>query len=134
MARAHLTMLQDDHRDLPAGTGRWADTPKGHATRALTKAKHQLQHAHQAADDPELRRRERRTAARAIPELERTVTLAQAEHEQVCAPALTQLHADVRTARTDIEYLEAQAVVQRLERLRHQPPTPRLEPDLGISL
>ena len=133
-ARAHLTMLQDDHRDLRAGTGRWADTPEGHATRALTKAKDQLQHAHHVAHDPELRRRERRAAAKAIPELERTVTQTKAEHDQVCAPASTQLHADIRTARTEIERLDAQAVVQRFERLRQQPPTRQLEPDLGISL
>ena len=133
-ARAHLTMLQDDHRDLRTGTGRWANTPEGHATRALTEAREQLQHAHHAAHDPELRRRERRAAVKAIPELERTVAHAKAEHEQVCAPALAQLQADLRTARTDIEYLDAQAVVQRFERLRHQPPTRRLEPDLGISL
>ena len=28
LARVHLAMLQDDHRDLRAATGRWADTPK----------------------------------------------------------------------------------------------------------
>ena len=134
LAQVHLAMLQDDHRDLRAATGRWADTPQGHATRALTEAKQQLQHAHHVALDPAFRRRERRAAARAIPELERTVTRAQAEYDQVCAPALTQLHANIRTARTEIEHLDAQAIVQRVERLRQRLPRPPVEPDLGISL
>ncbi len=115
LARAHLTALEDDYRQLCAGTGRWADTPEGHATRALTEAKEQLQHAHHVAHDPAFRRRDRRAAAKSIPELERTVTRTQAEHDQVCAPALTQLHADIRTARTEIEHLDAQAAIRRFE-------------------
>jgi hypothetical protein len=134
VASGHLAMLQEDHRDLRAGTGRWADTPEGHATRALAKAQQQLQHAHQVAHDPDFRRRERRAASKAIPELERTVTRAQIERDQVCAPARTELDANIRTARTEIERLDAQAASSRLETLRQAPPSPPLAPDLGISL
>jgi conjugative relaxase-like TrwC/TraI family protein len=134
VVRAHLAALEDDHRQLRAGTGRWAETPEGHAARALIEANGQLQQAHRRAQDPALRRRDRRAAAKALPELERDVAHAQRQHDAVCTPASQSLQASIREARTDVERLDAQAVIRRIERLRQQPPTPRLGPDLGISL
>jgi conjugative relaxase-like TrwC/TraI family protein len=134
VARSHLAALEDDYRQLRAGTGRWAETPEGHAARALTEAKVQLRHAHRRAHDPALRRRDRRAATKALPELERDVAHAQRQHDAVCTPASQSLQTSIRKARTDVERLDAQAVIRRIEGLRQQPPTPRLGPDLGISL
>lgn len=134
VARAHLAALEDDYRQLRAGIGRWAETPEGHAARTLTEAKEQLQHAHRRAHDPALRRRDRRAATKTLPELEREVAHAQQRHDAVCTPANQGLQASIREARTDVERLDAQAVIRRIERLRQQPPTPSLGPDLGISL
>jgi hypothetical protein len=118
VARAHLAALEDDYRQLRAGTGRWAETPEGHATRALAEAKKQLQQAHRRAHDPALRRRDRRAATKALPELEREVAHAQQRHDAVCTPASQILQASIREARTDVERLDAQAVIHRIERLR----------------
>ena len=70
VAHTHLTALEDDYRQLRAGTGRWANTLEGHTHRALTEAKKELQQAHHIAHDARYRRRDRRAAAKSIPELE----------------------------------------------------------------
>jgi hypothetical protein len=134
VVRAHLAALEDDYRQLRAGTGRWAETPEGHAARALIEANGQLRHAHRRAQDPALRRRDRRAAAKALPELERDVAHAQQRRDEACAPTVTRVEASIRDARTEVERLDAQAVVEPIERRRAEPPTPRIGPDLGISL
>jgi hypothetical protein len=77
---------------------------------------------------------ERPAATRMIPELEHTVTNARLRHDEVCAPALAQLGADIRTAQRELEHLDAQATVRRLEQLRRPSPKPPVGHDLGISL
>jgi len=73
-------------------------------------------------------------APKRFPELEREVAHAQQRHDAVCTPANQSLQARIREARTDVERLDAQAVIRRIERLRQRPPTPSLGPDRGISL
>jgi conjugative relaxase-like TrwC/TraI family protein len=133
VARAHLATLQDDYRDLHTGTGRWAATPEGHATRTWATARDQVTNAKQTARDLGIRRKERRAATKALPELERMLADAQLQRDHVCAPALAQLQASIRDTRTELQRLDAQNTIQRLDKLQRSSLTSTLGHDLGIS-
>ncbi len=133
-AREQLAALHDDHEHLRRGTGRWRGTPEGRAARELVDAKDRFERTRHAAQDPSVRRKDRRAASKALPELETAFADAARRWHEVCAPVVEQLRDGMRDARSEIDRLEAERLIRRLDRLRTPSTTPSREPDLGIAL
>lgn len=111
---------------LLAGTGRWQDTEAGVAARGLNTARDRLAEARRVADDPDAGRRDRRAAAKALPQLEIDVEEAHQVWNQVGAPEARLLERDIEAttrnladiAREDISARTAQIQARAVERSR----------------
>jgi hypothetical protein len=133
-ARRHLAELERDYRDFHAGTGRWRLTPEGQAARERNDSSQRLEHARDTAHDPNVSRRDRRDATKALPALEAAAADAEQHWHSVGGPIAAQLHASVRTARQFVDRLETQQLTERLDRLQVPTPSRGIDRDLGISL
>ncbi len=132
-----LRVLIDDSHDLHAGTGRWTHTPAGAAARERNRARTQLEGAQRTAQNPSLRRRERRAAAKTIDTLAASLDQADRGWQQLGEPIAVQLHEQITTTRDDVERRHLAEAQQRLNRyLRSSLPEPSIDPgrDLGIGL
>jgi conjugative relaxase-like TrwC/TraI family protein len=132
---ARLRALTADYHDLHAATGRWADTPQGAAAQARQHAQAQLHDAQRRAVDPNLRRRDRRNAAKSLDAL--TTTLDQAEQRwlRIGEPIAERLRDQITATRHEADHARITESRQYLDRyLTVEPPGPTLGRDLGIEL
>jgi hypothetical protein len=132
-----LRALTDDHHALQTGTGRWTRTPAGSAARVRNETRSQLDSASRDAQNPNLRRRDRRAATKTIDPL--TAACDHAEHhwQTIGEPIAEQLRDLIATTRHDIERREMAEARQRLDRyLNRSGPEPSIDRgrDLGIGL
>ncbi|MGH9111036.1 MAG: hypothetical protein ACRDZN_01835 [Acidimicrobiales bacterium] len=132
-AHARKQALEADYFDLRSGSGRWRNTPEGAAARALTAAQEELTAAQRTAADPNARRRDRRTTMKSSPHLEGALTAAEQRWQQIGEPAAANLWSKVTAADREIQRLDSQAMIERLDRLQ-QPPERTLGQHPGISL
>ena len=126
-----------DPHDLHAGTGRWTHTPAGAAARERSHARAQLDDAQRTAQNPNLRRRERRAAAKTIDTLAASLDQADRGWQQLGEPIAEQLHEQITTTRDDVERRHLAQAQQRVNRyVRSSLPEPSIDPnrDLGIGL
>jgi conjugative relaxase-like TrwC/TraI family protein len=111
-----LQALIDDYQDLRAGTGRWTHTPAGTAARARDDARSQLADAERDAQNPTLRRRDRRAAAKAIATLTTVHERAEQHWQTLGEPLVDELHEQITTARHEVEHQRLGEARQRLDR------------------
>jgi hypothetical protein len=133
-AQRRMVQLYRDLDDLRAGTGHWADTPAGHAARALDNADRRLAHARRTAENPDARRRDRRAAAKAIPQLEAALDAAQQSWDEHGAPEERQLERQAPAARREIATLTPAANAEHLERIQARSTERAAGLDRGIGL
>lgn len=129
--------MVDFHRDLDdlyAGTGRWTDTPAGRAARTLDDADRRLADVRRAAEEPDARRRDRRAAAKAIPQLEAASEVAQREWDEHGTPEARLLERQLAAARREVAKLTPAADAEHLERIRARSTerSPGLDRGLGL--
>jgi conjugative relaxase-like TrwC/TraI family protein len=132
-----LRVLTDDYHDLQAGTGRWTHTPAGTAARARNQTRAQLDSAQRNARNANLRRRDRRAAAKSINTL--TAAQAHAEHQwqELGEPLAEQFRNQITTTRHEVERQHLTEVRRRLDRhFNSRLPEPSIDHgrDLGIGL
>jgi conjugative relaxase-like TrwC/TraI family protein len=133
-ARRRLAQLERDYRDLHAGTGRWHVTPEGQAARERSGTRQRVEHSRDTARDPNVSRRDRRVATKALPALEADATAAEHHWQSIGEPIADQLRTGIRTTRSAIDRLEARALIERLDHLQHATPSRGIDRHLGISL
>lgn len=133
-AQRRVVDLYRDLDDLRAGTGDWADTPAGHAGRTLDDADRRLIEARRLADDPDARRRDRRAATKAIPQLEAATEAAQHDWNEHGAPEELQLQRQAAAARREIAKLTPAANAEHLERIQARSAERAAGLDRGSSL
>jgi hypothetical protein len=101
-----------DLQQLRQGSGRWADTPAGHAASHLTRAEGDYRRAANRADEPGLRRRERRAADDELGAARHALQAAKAEwktHGQPQASRIeTLIDSTDRTVRNTLDAIRAQ--------------------------
>ena len=133
-ARSQLHDLEDDYRALHGGTGRWRHTPEGEAARNLADASDRLDATRRAAQDPSARHRERRVAAKAIPELESAFADAEQRWQAVGEPAAAGIGHAIGDALQAVTRIEAEMLTERLDHLQRPSPEGSLGQALGLSL
>jgi uncharacterized protein with GYD domain len=133
-AQRRMVDLHRDLDDLYVGTGRWTDTPAGCAARTLDDADRRLADVRRAAEEPGARRRDRRAAAKAIPQLEAAVEVAQHEWDDHGLPEARLLERQVAAARREVAKLTPAADAEHLERIRAHSTerSPSLDRGLGL--
>ena len=130
-----LNALTADYHDLHAGTGRWMNTPQGAAARARQQARAQLHDARHRAVDPNLRRRERRHAAKSLDGLAAMLDQAEERWSQVGEPTVDRLRDQIAEARCEADQQRVMETRQRLDRqLTSRLPEPDPGRDLAIGL
>jgi len=117
-AQARLIDLHDDLDALLAGARRWANTPAGTAARNLNHARDRLAEGRQAATAPATSRRERRAAAKSLPQLEDAVEAAEQRWGQIGAPEANHLQADITATDRELARLGREVTTERLDRLQ----------------
>lgn len=130
---AQVEALEDDYRDLRSGTGRWADTPEGHAARHLVAARDQLEDLDRESSDPSATRRDRKAAMRALPGARLDLARAEQEWAITGQPVADQLADAIGSARQDLQRHETAELVRRLDALQVSRGRD-LGPELGLSL
>ena len=133
-AEQQVAALEADYRALVNGEGRWANTPVGVAARSLEDARDDLARTQRQATDPGARRRVRRAAARAIPDLEDRLHSAEARWNEIGEPHARNLRQQVHAARRSVQSAEAEQMVERLDRLHQRGPRLGLDRGLGLGL
>lgn len=133
-AQRRMVEHSGDIDDLYAGTGRWTHTPAGRAARAVHDADQRLADARRAATRPDTRRRERRAAAKAIPQLEDAVEVAQHEWDEHGLPEARLLERQVAAARREVVKLTPAVDAEHLERIRARSTERAPGLDRGIGL
>jgi hypothetical protein len=132
-----LRVLTDDYHDLQAGTGRWTHTSVGIAARARNQTRAQLDDARRDAQNPNLRRRERRAAAKALGTLIASRDHAEQHWQVVGEPGAEQLRDEIAETRREAEHRRVTETRQSLDRyLSPSRPGPSIDTgrDLGIGL
>ena len=132
-----LGMLTDDHQDLQGGAGRWTDTPAGAAARRRNQARAELDIARRDAQNPNLRRRDRRAAAKTIDTLAAAHLHAEQRWQDVGEPTAEHLRAQITTTRRALEHQRVTEARRSLDRyVSSSLPAPSIdqERDLGIGL
>ena len=133
-----LAALERDHYDLHAGGGRWRDTPEGDAARALRTARDHLNQARRTVATPDIRRRTRRRAAKAVNAYTAQVAKAEQHWQQTGEPIARRLDHDTDATRRELNNLDLAALRERLDaiaspRIQH-PGLSSPDHDLGLSL
>ncbi len=123
-----------DLDDLCAGTGRWTHTPAGRAAPAVHDADQRITDARRAATRPDTRRRDRRAAAKAIPQLEAALEIAHHEWDEHGLPEARLLERQLAAARREVAKLTPAADAEHLERIRARSTerSPGLDRGLGL--
>lgn len=134
VAERSVDAIQGDYRDLMDGAGRWANTPAGVAARSLKDARDLLAQTQQRSQDPRSRWRERRAAAKAIPDLEDRLEAAQRRWDEIGEPSAADLRTQVSSARRSVQRAETDDLIERLDRLQQHGAHPALERDRGMGL
>jgi hypothetical protein len=133
-AQARLIDLHDDLDALLAGTRRWANTPAGTAARNLNHARDRLAERRQAATAPDTSRRERRAAARSLPQLEDAVEAAEQRWGQIGVPEANHLQADITATDRELARLGREVTTERLDRLQARGTERAAGLDRGLGL
>jgi hypothetical protein len=109
-----LADLHADYQDLHHGTGRWERTPAGEAARRRRATRAELDAAQRQATSPTARRRDRRAAARTIPDLTAANAHAEAQWQQVGQPIADRIADAIRAAQRQVDRQEAHDLLARL--------------------
>jgi conjugative relaxase-like TrwC/TraI family protein len=117
-ARGRLHDLENEYDTLLAGTGRWRDTDAGAAARQLNVARDQLADARHTAHDTNVSRRERRSVAKALPQLEAAVKAAERTWNQVGAPEEVRLQEAIDTTNQDLANLGYEVMTERMNHVQ----------------
>jgi conjugative relaxase-like TrwC/TraI family protein len=129
-----LRRLTADYHDLQAGTGRWVQTPQGTAVRACQQARTQLHDAQRRAADPNLRRRERRNAAKSLDSLAAKLDQAEQRWHHVGEPIAEKLREQITATRHEADRVRIAESRKLLDRyLTVRPPGPDLGRELGMG-
>jgi conjugative relaxase-like TrwC/TraI family protein len=144
-AQMHLSRLQDDLRQLRAGSGPWGFTPEGRAANKLAVARNELSRAQFDAHPHGLSRRQRRTNQRAVAVARTGLQQAEQQWQAVGVPVEERLERDIQTVEAQLADFRTNDMVRRLDALqqpghdhgRHR--SVRQEhsiegPDLGLGL
>lgn len=115
--RQHLAGLEQDLRDLWAGTGRWHDTPEGETARHRNDLRAHLDFARRQANSPDASRRDRRAAGRTVDRLTTEAGLAEHHWQTIGEPIADELGRAVSVARRELESYDLEDLRQRLDRL-----------------
>jgi conjugative relaxase-like TrwC/TraI family protein len=134
VARRQLAALERDYQTLCSGTGRWHRTVEGAAARDLRESLDRLDQARRTARDPKSRWRDRRATTKALPGLQAAAAAAEHRWNEVGKPAADMLQSDIRAARRELDRLDVEATVQRLNSLQERTPGRGIDRDLGMSL
>jgi conjugative relaxase-like TrwC/TraI family protein len=114
-AQRNLIDLHGDYDDLLAGIGRWAGSPAGRAALHYTESVDRLAAARQMAADPHAGRRDRRAAAKSLPQIEDAVHAAQQHWNEVGEPEAADLQRDITATERELTKLSRAAMSERLD-------------------
>lgn len=127
-----IAAFERDYQALRAGSGRWSETPEGIAARELADARHRLGAARSTTTTPGTRRRDRRAATDSLPFLTAAVQAAEQRWQEIGQPVADQLHQAIAATRHDIDHLESEELIRRLDGLQIGPQVP--EPPFAVEL
>jgi hypothetical protein len=117
-AQMHLSRLQDDLRQLRAGTGPWGFTPEGRAANKLAIARNELSRAQFDAHPHGLSRRQRRTNQRAVTVARTALQQAEQQWQTVGVPVEERLERDIHSVEAQLADFRTDDMLRRLDALQ----------------